>query len=126
MKKLFSTTLAKITALSAAAGVSLLATLPAFAAGNAFPGFGTQQQPASHRDVVPTVIWVLVAVLIACLVGGILYLFKRRVGAFPKNPIWTAPISIMLSRDLPGDDEPHEAHADSTHDIAGHGATPTH
>ena len=124
MKKLYPSSAAKILAMSGAAGVALIATLPAFAAQTSLTGFVTQQQSASHRDVVPTVIWVIVAVLIACVVGGIFYLFKRQVGAFPKNPTWKAPISIMLSRDLPGDDEPHEAHADSTHDVTAHGPAP--
>lgn len=106
-----------------AASVAVIAAVPAFALEGPGAGFVTQQQAASTHDVVPTVIWVIVSVLLACLAGGILYLFKRRIGAYPKNPSWVAPISIMLSRDLPGDEEAHEAHADSTHDVTTHGAS---
>ena len=126
MKKLFPGTAAKVMAVSAAVAVSLFATLPAFAAQAPVTGYVTQQQPTSTHDIVPMAIWAIVAVLVACLVGGIMYAFKRQIGAYPKHPTWVAPISIMLSRDLPGDDESHEAHSDSTHDITAHGAAPTH
>ena len=52
-------------------------------------------------DVVPVTLWTLAAVAGLCVVGGVFYLFKRRVGGFPKNPSWVAPISIMESRDFP-------------------------
>ena len=65
------------------------------------------------------VIWTISAIAVASLIMGILYLFKRRIGAFPRNPTWIAPISIMPSKDLPDESqEPTE--------IAPHGHAPAH
>jgi hypothetical protein len=63
-------------------------------------------------DVVPMATWMIVGTLVAGLSLSILYLFKRRIGAFPKNPTWVAPITVMRSQDLPEDfgDAPAEAH----------------
>lgn len=97
-----------------AASIAAVATVPAFALGSPVNGLVMQQQAAPSHDVVPTVIWAIVAVLIAALVGGIMYAFKRQVGGFPKNPSWVAPISIMLSRDLP--DETRDAHGAAGHE----------
>jgi hypothetical protein len=55
---------------------------------------------------------------------GTLYLLKRRVGGFPEHPSWTAPISVMRSRDLPGDDGA-DGHAASP-DGHGTGHAPAH
>lgn len=67
-------------------------------------------------DVVPVALWTFLAVVGAGLIGGVLYLFKRRIGAFPKNPAWVAPITIMRSADAPDEGAFGEAAAD------GHGA----
>jgi len=62
------------------------------------------------------ILWSLLAVLLVVPAGGIFYLLKKRLGAFPENPEWVAPISIMRSRDLPdehtyaGSDAPVDAH----------------
>jgi hypothetical protein len=90
---------------AAALSAALFATVPAVA--NA----ATSQFSTSPltRDVLPTVLWMLAAVAVFALVLGTLYLFKRRVGGFPRNPTWVPPISIMRSADLPGDRDPHEA-----------------
>jgi hypothetical protein len=67
-----------------------------------------------EHDVVPVATWSIVGTLIGALVLGVLYLFKRRVGGFPENPEWIAPISIERSETLPkeGDygDVPADAH----------------
>jgi protein-S-isoprenylcysteine O-methyltransferase Ste14 len=55
------------------------------------------QAAESDQDVVPMAIWSIVGVLIFGFVLGVLYLFKRRIGAFPKDPEWVAPISIERS-----------------------------
>lgn len=47
------------------------------------------------REVEPTLIWAVVGVAGVALAGGALYLFKRQIGAFPRNPDWVAPISVM-------------------------------
>jgi hypothetical protein len=81
--------------------------VPAFAAG--LPGTGLDS--ATHVaqeggngpavDVVPGSIWTVVGVAAGGLVLGIFYLLKRRVGGFPANPDWVAPITIMPSKDSP-------------------------
>lgn len=70
---------------------------------------GPTAQQDSQGDVVPRVVWMLGGVAASAVVMGLLYLFKRRVGGFPKNPAWVAPITIMPSSELPGDRDPHEA-----------------
>jgi len=60
-----------------------------------------QQASDDEHDVLPVTIWALVGTLIGALALGILYLFKRRVGGFPKNPDWIAPISIERSETFP-------------------------
>lgn len=47
------------------------------------------------------ILWSLLAIALAVPLGGIFYLLKRRLGAFPEQPEWVAPISVMRSRDLP-------------------------
>jgi len=49
-------------------------------------------------------LWSLIGVGVFGGALGVLYLFKRKVGGFPENPTWVAPISIMPASDLPGDD----------------------
>lgn len=81
--------------------------VPAFAAG--LPGTGRDGAAHVAReggngaavDVVPGAIWTVVGVAAGALILGIFYLLKRRVGGFPQNPDWVAPISIMPSKDSP-------------------------
>lgn len=74
------------------------------------------QADGDGTDILPVTLWSLAGVAVGAVVMGTLYLFKRRVGGFPANPSWTAPISVMRSRDLPGDGAanghggPHDAH----------------
>lgn len=63
----------------------------------------------SGQDVVPRVAWTLAGVAASVVGLSGLYLLKRRLGGFPKNPAWVAPITIMPSSELPGDRDPHEA-----------------
>src|SRR5512135_1419046 len=95
-----------------AAVATTFATAPVIAHAQSFT--------AAEHDVVPMLIWMFVGVGGSALVLGTLYLFKRRVGAFPKNPTWVAPIAIMRASDLPGDSDPHEATSDDAH--GGHAA----
>ena len=92
---------------------TMLAVLPAVA--SAAPN---GQVGGSERAVEPMLIWMAVGVAGSAVLMGALYLFKRRIGAFPRNPTWTAPIAVMRSSDLPGDRDTHEASAD--HHAAGH------
>jgi hypothetical protein len=105
--------------LAITAVAAVLAALPAIA--SAAPN---SQVGGSERAVEPMLIWMAIGVTISAVCLGALYLFKRRIGAFPKNPAWTAPISIMRSSDLPGDRDPHGhgAGAADQHGAAGHAA----
>lgn len=47
------------------------------------------------------ILWSVLAVALAVPIGGVFYLLKKRLRAFPENPEWVAPISVMRSRDLP-------------------------
>ena len=51
-------------------------------------------------DVVPVAVWTIAGVLIMGVVATVFYLLKRRVGGFPANPAWKAPITIMPSKDF--------------------------
>lgn len=55
---------------------------------------------SAGTDVMPMVVWSTVTILGAGVVFGTLYLLKRRVGGFPANPAWVAPITIMPSKDF--------------------------
>src|SRR5262245_1596666 len=61
------------------------------------------EEGGSGFDVVPGLVWTTAGVAIAALVMGVLYLFKRRVGGFPANPSWVAPITVMQSKDFPAE-----------------------
>ena len=72
-------------------------------------------------DAKDVTIWSIVAIAGGCAVLGVFYLFKRKIGAFPEHPSWVAPITIMPSRELPGDDgDDHGGHHDP------HGHAPAH
>ena len=79
-------------------------------------GGGTSFVGGPDWDSVKEVtIWSIVSIGTVSVLLGVLYLFKRKIGAFPANPTWVAPISIMPAGELPGDD-----------DDAGHGVHDTH
>ncbi len=80
------------------------------------PAFAQQGPPTggTGRDILPPVIWMLSGVAAFAVLLGIFYLLKRRVGGFPANPAWVAPITIMPSSELPQDDEP-VAHSEDLH-----------
>jgi hypothetical protein len=50
-------------------------------------------------DVSTRVLWTIVGVAGGVVIFGTLYLLKRRLGGFPENPSWVAPITIMPSRE---------------------------
>ncbi len=52
-------------------------------------------------DVVPAVLWTLVGVGVVVVAGGALYLLKRQLGAFPRDPERVAPIGGIHSANLP-------------------------
>lgn len=110
------------------AAVLLISLLPVSGAFAQEHGEGEPTTTASDSrdwgDVQEVALWSLVAIAGGSVVMGILYLLKKSLGGFPENPSWVAPISVMRSRDLPGDDnQGHEAHADHN----GHGGhAPAH
>jgi hypothetical protein len=71
-------------------------------------------EPQPQGRIEPMVLWTVSGIAIGCLVFGTFYLLKRRVGGFPKEPKWVAPISIMESKDFADEgtfgDSPAEAH----------------
>lgn len=83
--------------------------------GHGDDGHGEAPGGETVGDVVPRVTWMLVGVAASAVVLSVLYLLKKRVGGFPKNPTWVAPITIMPSSQLPGDRDPHEADSEDGH-----------
>lgn len=77
-------------------------------------GIATTQ--TNERAVEPMLIWTVAGILAGAVVLTALYMLKRRVGGFPENPDWVAPITIMYAREAPGgygDEASHkEAHGD--------------
>jgi hypothetical protein len=74
--------------------------------------------PQGGSQDVAKVVWTVVGVAVTSLILGIFYLFKRQIGAFPRNPYWIAPISVMPAGELP--DETDDSHAAAGHTAAGH------
>lgn len=107
--KLRSPWLLPCAVLALAAAMAFTAALPTTAsAGEREPvpvvrqwtGFQAPEDQGT-RKVEPTVIWTVVGVAGVALAGGALYLFKRQIGAFPRNPDWVAPISVMPASENP-------------------------
>jgi hypothetical protein len=94
-----------------AAFAAALAALPAASAFAQGSTAGTN----SNSDVVPTLVWMALGVAGFGVVLTMCYFLKRRVGGFPKNPIWVAPISIRPSSDFPADADAHGAAAHDEH-----------
>ncbi|MGE3076478.1 MAG: hypothetical protein AB7N24_11405 [Dehalococcoidia bacterium] len=93
----------------AAVVVSLLAFVPAaLAQENGGESHGSDGSSfiggPDWTDVKEVTIWSIVSIAGGAAILGVLYLFKRKVGGFPENPAWVAPITIMPASELPGDD----------------------
>ena len=61
------------------------------------------------------VLWSSAALAGTLIVLSALYMLKRRIGGFPENPDWVAPIQVLYSKDSPdeghfGDVDPNAAH----------------
>lgn len=80
------------------AGATALAAETAGAVAPIAGAFAPAQ--SSGTDVMPMVIWSIVAISVFAVLFGTLYLLKRRIGGFPSNPAWVAPITIMPSKDF--------------------------
>ena len=104
-----------------AASLSLVALAPAaaFAQDHGDDGAATEEQGSGSDfiggpdwdDAKDVTIWSMVGIGVFGAVLGVLYLFKRKIGAFPEHPSWVAPISIMPASELPGDDADAHGHA---------------
>lgn len=116
------TLLLRLALVSALAFAALGAIAPAAADGEGAQS--VTQAGGNGTDILPVTLWSLAGVAAGAVVMGTLYLLKRRVGGFPQNPSWTAPISVMRSRDLPGDGDAN-GHG-SPHDAHGGGHAPAH
>ncbi|MEP7215379.1 MAG: hypothetical protein ABI782_03950 [Anaerolineaceae bacterium] len=83
----------------------------------AAPAFALEGSPTggNGRDILPPVVWMLCGVAGSVLMLSIFYLLKRRVGGFPANPAWVAPITIMPSSELPQDGAAPEHSATEDH-----------
>ena len=71
----------------------------------AAPAFALERSSTggNGRDILPPVVWMLCGVAGSVVLLSIFYLLKRRIGGFPANPAWVAPITIMLSSESPQD-----------------------
>jgi hypothetical protein len=110
-----------LAAVCAALAISWLATPATGEAGSSVTVENVAQANApaqsgdEERDVAPMVIWSLVGIGVAVAVGGTFYLLKRRIGGFPANPSWVAPISIEPSSTFPEDYGNGPANLDGPH-----------
>lgn len=103
--------------LAAVLSVAVMPASMAFAQEHGDAAASSSNSP-HWSDVKEVALWSIASVAAGAVILGVLYTFKRKVGGFPENPSWVAPITIMPSRELPGDDNqgheataPHDAHA---------------
>ena len=91
---------------------------------------GTAAAPSSNSnwdEAQDVTIWSIAAIAGVAALLGVFYLFKRKVGGFPANPAWVAPIMIRPASDLPGDDdEPHGHGHGEGHEAHESHAAPAH
>jgi len=111
------TLLLRLAIVSTLSIVALSAAAPALADDE---GHSDPAAAGSGTDVVDPALWSIAGIAAGAVVLGLLYFVKRRAGGFPANPSWVAPITIMRSRDLPGDAGAHG------HDDAHGGHAPAH
>jgi hypothetical protein len=107
--------------------LAFLATVALLAVGAVLPAFALESPSnpsitaafaaaeSGGTDVMPMVVWSIVTILVAGVVFGTLFLLKRRVGGFPANPTWVAPISVMPSKDFADEGSFSESAQDSHH-----------
>lgn len=76
-----------------------------FALALAAPAFALEGSPTggTGRDILPPVVWMLGGAAASAVLLSLFYLLKRRLGGFPADPAWVAPITIMLSSESPQD-----------------------
>jgi hypothetical protein len=77
-------------------------------------GDDAAERTTSIQEVV---LWSTAALAALLIVLTALYMLKRRVGAFPENPDWVAPIQVLYAKDAP--DEGHFGDVDPAHGAHG-------
>ena len=94
-----------VAAFLAVAPVAAMEPFGAEAALHGRGGFGQEGTPAadSGTEIEPVAIWTFAVIMMLGGVGGMLYLFKKRMGGFPAHPTWKAPITVMRSKDFADD-----------------------
>ena len=78
-------------------------------------GLKVEHAAAEPNEVEPVAIWSFIVILLLAGLGGVFYLLKRRMGGFPSNPAWVAPITIMRSKDFPDENSYSDAPAHDAH-----------
>lgn len=98
--------------LAAVLSVAVMPATMAFAQEHGGEGSTSTSSSPHWSDVQKVAVWSMVGVAGGAVILGVLYTLKRKIGGFPANPSWVAPITIMPSSQLPGDDNSgHEAPA---------------
>lgn len=105
--------------LAIAAAVSTVNAETIVPAGEIAPTAHQEAAEGATHDIVAPALWMVAGVTAGGLVLGVFYLFKRRVGGFPENPSWVAPISVMRSSTFP-------VEGDYDDDTATNGHAPAH
>lgn len=101
--------------LAIAAAVSTVNAETLVPPGEIAPVAHQEASDGGTNDIVTPALWMVAGVTAGGLVLGILYLFKRRVGGFPENPSWVAPISVMRSSTFPVEGDYDEDGATNGH-----------
>lgn len=84
-------------------------------------GHGSEgSEPGGTRAVERILLWSVTGVGLGALGLTTLYLLKRRVGGFPSNPSWVAPITIMPSRDFADETTFSSAGSEASHSPSHH------
>ena len=78
------------------------------------------REPTSGRAVERILLWSVAGVGAGALALTTLYLFKRRIGGFPSNPSWVAPITIMPSRTFADESTFSSGESDVNHSPSHH------
>ena len=118
MRTLFLRLALATAALLALGSMAATASAASSSAGSSANAAIREEEPLSAgtgAEIEPVAIWSFIVVLLACGAGGVFYLLKKRMGGFPANPAWTAPIEIMRSSTFPDENTYGDAPADHGH-----------
>ncbi len=94
--------------------VAVMPTTAAFAQEHGGGESATSNSP-KWSDVKEVATWSIVGVATGAVVLGVFYTLKRKVGGFPENPTWVAPITIMQSKDFLSEDNMPDAGGHDSH-----------